>query len=72
MEQQKQIKADDLLELINTLKSAGAEAISINDQRIVYDSYIADINEANRITVNGTRINAPPYIIKSYWEYNLS
>ena len=61
----KQIKADDLLELINTLKSAGAEAISINDQRIVYDSYIADINEANRITVNGTRINAPPYIIKA-------
>ena len=31
----------------------------------VYDSYIADINEANRITVNGTRINAPPYIIKA-------
>ena len=25
----------------------------------------ADINEANRITVNGTRINAPPYIIKA-------
>lgn len=60
-----QINANDLLELVNTLKSAGAEAISINDQRIVYDSYIADINEANRITVNGTRINAPPYIIKA-------
>ena len=55
----------DILKIVNELKNAGAEAISINDQRIVYDSYIADINEANRITVNGTRINAPPYIIKA-------
>ena len=64
-----QINANDLLELMNTLKSAGAEAISINDQRIVYDSYIADINEANRITVNFIKINGQrivaPYIIKA-------
>ena len=59
------INGDDLLVIVNSLKMSGAEAISINDQRIVYDSYIADINEANRITVNGTRINAPPYIIKA-------
>ena len=44
------INGDDLLVIVNSLKMAGAEAISINDQRIVYDSYIADINEANRIS----------------------
>ena len=59
----KQIKADDLLELINTLKSAGAEAISINDQRIINMSDIVDINETF-IKVNGQRILAP-YVIKA-------
>ena len=39
------INAEDLLELVNILRNAGAEAISINEQRIVYDSYIVDINE---------------------------
>ena len=37
------------------LKLAGAEAISINDQRIVYDSYIVDIG-GTYISVNGERI----------------
>ena len=37
------INSNDLLELVNMLKNAGAEAISINEQRIVYDSYIANI-----------------------------
>lgn len=58
------INSEDLLELLNLLKNAGAEAISINEQRIVYDSYIADINESNYITVKGTRILAP-YTIKA-------
>lgn len=54
------IKAEDLLELVNTLKNAGAEAISINEQRIVYDSYIVSLNETNNIiTVKGTKIGAP-------------
>lgn len=60
----KDINAEDLLELVNLLKSAGAEAISINEQRIVYDSYFADINNANNITVKGQRILAP-YTIKA-------
>lgn len=58
------VKADDLLELVNLLKNAGAEAISINDERIVYDSYISDIINTNIITVKGTRISAP-YTIKA-------
>lgn len=58
------INADDLLELVNLLKNAGAEAISVNEQRIVYDSYIADINGTNFITVKGVRIMAP-YTIKA-------
>ncbi len=44
---EQQVNAEDLLELINLLKNAGAEAISINEHRIAYDSYIVDINEKN-------------------------
>lgn len=58
------INAEDLLELLNILKNAGAEAISINEQRIVYDTYIVDINGTNYITINGERAVAP-YTIKA-------
>lgn len=57
------ISAVDLLELVNELKMAGAEAISINNQRIVYDSYIVDINNTY-ISVNGER-TVSPYIVKA-------
>lgn len=52
------ITASDLLDLINTLKASGAEAISINGQRIVFSSYIVDI-DAGYITVNGRRLVSP-------------
>ena len=52
------IVAEDLLELINLLNSAGAEAISINEQRIVYDSYIVNINN-EFIRINGNIITSP-------------
>ena len=52
------ISAADLLELVNILRDAGAEAISINEHRIVYDSYISYIS-GNYITVKGERIVAP-------------
>ena len=55
----KSINAQDLLELVNMLRNAGVEAISINDQRIVYKSYIANINGTNYITINGERVMAP-------------
>ena len=57
------ITAIDLIELLNALKTAGAEAISINDQRIVFNTYIVDINGAF-ISVNGKRL-VSPYIVKA-------
>ena len=57
------INSSDLLVIVNALKLAGAEAISINDERIVNMSDIVTIN-SNFIRVNGQRILAP-YIIKA-------
>ena len=57
------ISSDDLLIIANALKLAGAEAVSINDERIIrYD--MASINNNTFIKVNGQRI-LPPYIIKA-------
>ena len=58
------VGSDDLLELVNLLKDAGAEAISINDKRLIYKSYISYINEGNFIKVNGNRI-VEPYVVKA-------
>ncbi len=57
------IYAKDLIQLVNNLKAAGAEAISINDQRIILNSYVVDIN-STYISVNGERI-VSPYIVKA-------
>ncbi len=57
------ITSEDLRTLLNELKIAGAEAISINGQRIVYDSYIVDIGDTY-ISVNGERI-VSPYEVKA-------
>lgn len=59
----KNIDAYDLLELVNELRLAGAEAISINDERIVAMSDIVDINYSF-IVVNGNRISSP-YVVKA-------
>lgn len=57
------ISSDDLLIIANALKLAGAEAVSINDERIIrYD--MASINNNTFIKVNGQRI-LPPYVIKA-------
>lgn len=61
------IRADDLLMIVNSLKVAGAEAISINNERIINMSDIVDINLNDYewfIKVNGQRILAP-YEIKA-------
>lgn len=58
------ITAEDLRQLVNQLKEAGAEAISINDQRIVYDSYIVDIGDTF-IRINGQESIVSPYIVKA-------
>ncbi|MGN1269883.1 MAG: DUF881 domain-containing protein [Clostridia bacterium] len=48
---------DDLLEVINALNNAGAEAISINGQRIVQTTAITC--EGNVIKINGQRVSSP-------------
>ena len=62
-----QINADDLLVIVNALKLAGAEAISINDERIINMTDIVNINADTDnlfIKINGQRILAP-YVIKA-------
>lgn len=60
------IDSSRLIELVNELKLAGAEAISINDQRIVNMSDIIDIQVEGMdfILVNKKRITSP-YVIKA-------
>lgn len=57
------ISADDLLIIVNSLKFAEAEAISINEERIVNTTDIVDILDGSFIKVNGQRI-LEPYVIK--------
>lgn len=57
------ITATDLLIIVNALRDAGAEAISIKDERIISMSDIVYINDTF-IKINGQRIVAP-YIIKA-------
>ena len=57
-----EIISEDLLKLINELKLAGAEAISINEQRIINFSEIVDVN--SYILVNGQRISEP-FVVKA-------
>ena len=51
-----------LLSLVNRLKDAGAEAISINGERIVMSTEISLAGD--NVNIN-TRPTAPPYIIKA-------
>lgn len=60
---EQKITPDDLLLLVNELKAAGAEAISINNQRIVYNTYIVDLADTF-ISINGER-QVSPYIVKA-------
>ncbi|MGN1327742.1 MAG: DUF881 domain-containing protein [Clostridia bacterium] len=52
----------DLLGVVSELKNAGAEAISINDQRIVSTTSITC--EGNVININGEKISSP-FVIKA-------
>lgn len=57
------INVYDILQLINELKLAGAEAISINDVRVVDKTDIALVMDTY-IVVDGVRINSP-YVVKA-------
>jgi len=58
------IIADNLLILVNDLKLAGAEAISINGERIINMSDIVEIGNDTFIKINGQRILSP-YVVKA-------
>lgn len=56
--------ASNLVYLVNELKYAGAEAISINGQRVINNTDIVSINNNQYILVNGERIIGP-YEVKA-------
>lgn len=56
------IHDEDVLKVINELRAAGAEAIAINDQRLISTSEIRCAGPT--ISINNTRISAP-YEIKA-------
>ncbi|MEU7085663.1 DUF881 domain-containing protein [Streptomyces achromogenes] len=51
------VKADMLLDAIQELRAAGAEAIQVNGVRVVADTYFADSDRS--VSVDGNKINAP-------------
>lgn len=51
------IHQEDLMIIINELRNAGAEAISVNGQRVVSNSFISC--DGNVILINGTKIGTP-------------
>lgn len=53
---------NDLLEVVNALNNAGAEAISINGQRVIATTAITC--EGNVVKVNGEKISSP-FVIKA-------
>ena len=61
--EENKLSADNLLTIVNDLKLAGAEAISINNERVVNMTDIVDIGNTF-IKVNGQRISSP-YVIKA-------
>ncbi len=54
----KQVQSSDILLLVNELRLAGAEAISINDERVVSTTEIANV-DTRFVIVNGKRVVAP-------------
>lgn len=69
------IDAIDLVLLVNELRAAGAEAISINSERIIYRTDIVNIS-TKYILVNGVKIEGPYTISaigdKKYLESSIS
>ncbi len=60
------VSVEDLSNLVNTLRYAGAEAISINGQRIVASTAI--VNSGSYILINKsniTKVEGAPYVIQA-------
>lgn len=56
------VHSSDIIQIINELKNAGAEAISVNDERIVLTTSITC--DGNVVLVNGEKIGSP-FVIKA-------
>lgn len=56
---EQRIDTSELLRIVNFLKDAGAEAISINNQRIVNKTDFAQINDTTYIKINSQMVSAP-------------
>ncbi|WP_405016357.1 DUF881 domain-containing protein [Kitasatospora sp. NBC_00070] len=54
---QRQVKADMLLDTLQELRAAGAEAIQINDVRVVAGTYFTDTDAS--VQVDGRNVSAP-------------
>ena len=59
-----QVQAYDLIDLVNELRYAGAEAISINDIRVIATTDIIDMADYTYIMVNLQRTQGP-YVVKA-------
>ncbi|WP_329396969.1 DUF881 domain-containing protein [Streptomyces melanogenes] len=57
----KAVEADKLLDTIQELRAAGAEAIQVNDVRVVANTYLSDADGG--IEVDGRKVTAP-YVFK--------
>ena len=60
---EKQVVSENILTLVNELRLAGAEAISVNDERIISTSEIIDV-DTRFIIINGQRL-VEPFVIKA-------
>lgn len=58
------VAAENLIDLVNELRYAGAEAISINENRVLATTDIIDMADYTYIMVNLQRIQGP-YVVKA-------
>ncbi|MFD7735141.1 DUF881 domain-containing protein [Kitasatospora phosalacinea] len=56
---QGQVKADMLLDTLQELRAAGAEAIQINDVRVVAGTYFTDNSSENGVRIDGKDVSQP-------------
>jgi uncharacterized protein YlxW (UPF0749 family) len=64
---QDKVDAPIVLDTVQELRDAGAEAIQINDVRVVADTWFADVDGG--LSVSGTQVS-PPYVIKAIGDAN--
>jgi uncharacterized protein YlxW (UPF0749 family) len=64
---QGQVKAPTILDTIQELRDAGAEAIQVGDVRVVANTYFADRTDG--LSVSGTPVR-PPYVIRAIGDSN--